>query len=238
MDKFAIQNNQYVRPYHQFMSFSPFKVAELYYDALSYFGYVSIAMSYIQGDHIAEVGCGDGKILKELATRYPEKMFEGFDLSKESILFARAFGSSTNLSFYDVDFSHGQTVYDTIFCVETLEHISETDTPRFVSSLYNRLNPGGRLVVTVPSTNLKLISKHYRHYDVQIIQESLKQFRCDMCMYADSKRGFWLKKLLANRLFILNNQYVLDHIVSLYKKKYMYAHAHDGAHVVGVFTKV
>lgn len=237
MNKFNIQDSQYQKPYHQFMSFNPFKVSEFYYDALSYFGYVSTAISFIKGESVAEVGCGDGKILKELAMKYPEKYFEGFDLSSKSILFAKAFGHYQNLKFYDTDFSLGEDLYDTILCIETLEHISDEDTPSFVHSLYKRLKSGGRLIITVPSNNLKLISKHYRHYDTDILAKSLKQFTSINYLYIDSKKSFWLKKLLANRFFILNNQTLLNMILKFYKKRYMYASPKNCAHIIGVFEK-
>jgi len=235
--KFKIQENQYIRPYHQFMSFEPFRMSELYNDSLSYYGYVGVAMSFIQGDNIAEVGCGDGKILKELATRHPEKFFEGFDLSNRAILFAKAFGAGLNIKFYDEDFSQGDTLYDTIFCIETLEHISDEDMISFVNSLYKRLKSKGRLIITVPSENLKLISKHYRHYNTEILEKNLKQFLNIKYLYVDSNKGFWLRRILANRLFILNNRFLIDFVLNIYKKKYMYARERDCAHIVGVFTK-
>jgi len=47
--------------------------------------------------------------------------------------------------------------------IETLEHIPDDQINDVVHSVHNLLPQNGRLVISVPTTNNPLNSKHYRH---------------------------------------------------------------------------
>jgi 2-polyprenyl-3-methyl-5-hydroxy-6-metoxy-1,4-benzoquinol methylase len=49
-----------------------------------------IAKRLEEGIDVLDLGCGRGKILAELAARYPSSRFVGYDLSEEAIAYARA----------------------------------------------------------------------------------------------------------------------------------------------------
>ena len=99
--------------------------------------------------------CGDGKKLCELAKKYQNINFEGYDLSKRAILFAKAFSYGlNNLKFFDYDFKYANQKYDVILCIETLEHIPDNEIQEFLNIIYNKLKNNGILILTVPTTNL------------------------------------------------------------------------------------
>ena len=50
---------------------------------------------------ILDLGCGDGRILREFALKYPDKKFVGFDLSEKNIEMAKGKGELTRRSPLD-----------------------------------------------------------------------------------------------------------------------------------------
>jgi 2-polyprenyl-3-methyl-5-hydroxy-6-metoxy-1,4-benzoquinol methylase len=120
---------------------------------------------------VADVGCGDGKILLELARLRPGAICEGFDLSERSIAFAQAYAFGVdNVAFSARDFAESSGGYDLILCIETLEHIADEDIPAFARTLRAKLSPRGRLILSVPTTNRPVQAKHYRHYDLALLE--------------------------------------------------------------------
>ena len=73
-------------------------------------------------DTICDFGCGNGGLLRELATRIPNKMY-GYDMQPSNVDFAHQQGSP-NVSF--VDFINEPVEYPTIAVVtEVLEHLPD-----------------------------------------------------------------------------------------------------------------
>ncbi len=110
------------------------------------------------GDVILDVGCGEGKITKHVASRVPEGFVYGFDVSEGMINLAqRDFGELPNVAFtvgdaskfaYDVEF-------DKILSFFTLQWVK--DKPSAFSCIFKSLKPGGEfsLVVTDRNAHLK-----------------------------------------------------------------------------------
>ena len=74
MNKFDIQDSQYREPYHHYVSFDLPGLQKHMRWGLRYYGYVSRVLALAAAaalQNVAEVGCGDGKILLELARRQP-----------------------------------------------------------------------------------------------------------------------------------------------------------------------
>jgi trans-aconitate methyltransferase len=111
-----------------------------------------IARLQLQGDErILDVGCGDGKITAELASRVPRGSVVGVDNSREMIEFARATflrQSNPNLEFRGMDarrLSFSET-FDLVFSNATLHWVD--DHLSFLRGVAGCLRPGGRLVVS------------------------------------------------------------------------------------------
>jgi SAM-dependent methyltransferase len=70
----------------------------------------------------ADVGCGAGGIIRELAGRYPEVNFVGYDVS----IGARDFWSNNKdnrLKFFRCDFTESFDQYDLILLLDVFEHV-------------------------------------------------------------------------------------------------------------------
>ncbi len=243
--KFRLQNNQYVKPYHHYVDFEELKIHEELGWGLEYISYVSEIKKLIKNTSykkIAEVGCGDGKITLELAKENEEKTFEGWDLSKEAIYFAKAYGQyQKNLKFFDKNFSKSKTKYDAIVCVETLEHIPNEEIEQFIKTIQGHILKKGKFIITVPTTNLKLHPKHYRHYNINLLKKQTeKYFTIKNIKYVYNRKSIKTKLtnfMLINPLFILKNNKLRKTIINQFLKKHNKTKANKGSHLIVVLEK-
>lgn len=184
MNKFEAQDKEYAIPYHW-----------LYYDDVAgvYFFdkfYSKGRFWYRSGNEVIvdrvmwacsippsapksylDVGCGDGKLIDCIKANNKGQIeyMCGCDLSEKAIGFARAF--NPDIDFIAGDFANIERTFDCITCIETLEHIPDENMEHFIKTLFNKLNRGGILIITVPTVCKPVSPKHYRHYT----WESLKQ---------------------------------------------------------------
>jgi cyclopropane fatty-acyl-phospholipid synthase-like methyltransferase len=237
------QEDEYVRPYHHLVSFDSGypRMFDYLTWGLDYHGYVSEvlhALPYGDFTRVSEVGCGDGKILLELAKRYPKVQFEGYDTSARAIHYAKGYGAHLpNLRFSDQNMKTASGAYDALLCVETLEHIPDDEINSFVHMLREKTTK--YLVVTVPTTVLPLSEKHFRHYTEELLREHLKGFT-PLRMYRVHRMDReWLTQLLTtvmlNRFYIARTRHVTAPCFKLYERFCKFADEKTGAHIVGIF---
>jgi len=216
---------------------------------LEYYSYVSFVIEHFQKlsknkniENVAEVGCGEGKILSELALRHKNILFEGFDLSKRAILFAKAFSYDLdNLKFFDCDFKNSKKKYDVILCIETLEHIPDNESDGFLEVIHNNLKDDGLLLLSVPATNLKLNPKHYRHYNVELlINQTKPYFNLKEIYFIHNFKSIKtriINFLLVNKFFILNNVRLRSIFIKYYRTNLRVTNEKNAAHLFAVFQK-
>ena len=212
---------------------------------VEYYGYVNFALDLAEEhgfQNLAEVGCGDGAISVELARRYPDRQFVGYDLSERSIAFANAYAAGIkNLTFHAEDFEKAPQQYDVVLCVETLEHIPDEEIDSFLKTIHRKLNDSGVLVITIPSVNVPLNPKHYRHYNVELLTEQATQhFHVKESYYIHNQKTFGyhiLRFLLINRIFVLQHLRLRKWLFGLYDRWYKKAAPETGSHVVAVLEK-
>ena len=73
--------------------------------------------------NICDIGCGGGKILSELAKRYPQHTYTGWDLSPDASRFWNY--DEKNLSFNagDIFKSQVKVKYDLVLLIDVIEHV-------------------------------------------------------------------------------------------------------------------
>lgn len=54
-----------------------------------------------------------------------------------------------------------------------LEHIPDSETTAFLKDSAECVAPGGLLLISVPTTNVRLTQKHFRHYDRDMLTRQL-----------------------------------------------------------------
>jgi len=114
------------------------------------------AIEFVNGEKVLDVGCRDGTFSIELAKRNPRMTVHGFDSDASSIEWANAHAPENATFFVDDVLKpklpwDGQ--YDTVVCMETLEHLPTDRVEDTHERLLAFLRPGGRLVVSVPANS-------------------------------------------------------------------------------------
>jgi SAM-dependent methyltransferase len=107
---------------------------------------------------IFDSGCGSGNQLSILLQAgYTD--VSGSDFSMEAVKLSqeKGFDNTFQADLTQPEDFKGNT-YDVVICSEVLEHIE--DDQKAIQTLYNLLNPGGTLIVTVP-----FLQKHWSVHD-------------------------------------------------------------------------
>ncbi|MBS3161927.1 class I SAM-dependent methyltransferase [Candidatus Woesearchaeota archaeon] len=103
------------------------------------------------GYRVLDFPCGSGYVadfLKEFGIKY-----EGKECDKITVEYAKRMygGSNTHFSFGDLCSSKLKIkYYDTIGCIEGLEHIDKEYQEPLIAELYSALKPGGTLIISSP----------------------------------------------------------------------------------------
>jgi SAM-dependent methyltransferase len=225
------QEGQYAFPYHYIPSFENGHFCQhLYWSwGFRYLGGMELVLSILAEEpfeSLADIGCGDGRFLREASIRFPGKTLLGIDYSARAINLAMAMNPDLNYECLDIcsERAVNQT-FDVVTLVEVLEHIPTELVYDFVSALARYQKPGGRLILTVPHKNKALQLKHYQHFNSKMLKEILEPyFKIDRMMFFDKNSrvfGRISNTLLANRFFILNNLFLLDAIFNIYRKHFL-----------------
>ena len=74
---------------------------------------------------VAEVGCGAGEILVQLAARYPAAQFHGYELSPQGFALCQQ-RASDRIQFSNEDFSKSAgPPFDVVLCIDVFEHVED-----------------------------------------------------------------------------------------------------------------
>jgi SAM-dependent methyltransferase len=233
-DRFSIQDSEYSFPYHYIPAAEPFALHRRLRWGLEYMTYLSFVSDLIaqRGPaSLLDVGCGDGRLLFEVAQHVEQRA--GVDLSRRAADFARAFNPDADIRCAPVASMDG--VFEVITLIEVLEHIPDDSMPGFLAGVWDRLAPGGLLIVCVPTVNKALQPKHYRHYD-------LKSARATLQPLFDIEGQWWLyqhdllekviRNLLCNRLLILNSERGRELLWRVHRRFNYFGDEKTGTHLV------
>ncbi|WP_435320203.1 class I SAM-dependent methyltransferase [Haloarchaeobius sp. TZWSO28] len=109
-------------------------------------------------DTVADVGCGPALVDFELAPRYPQTEFYGYDLAPSVVEANRAHAAEAGLSnvHFAVDSLPDLAIdreFDLVYCMATLYFVD--DVERALAELYDRVAPGGHLVFNYPNRHTR-----------------------------------------------------------------------------------
>lgn len=108
------------------------------------------AAKYVQNKTVCDIACGTGYgscLLSDSASQVV-----GIDIAEDSIKWAQTYFSRPNIKFVAHDIMQGwpgNDMFDVITSFETMEHV--TNPSLFLSRLYERLKPSGRLILSIPN---------------------------------------------------------------------------------------
>lgn len=107
---------------------------------------------------VADVGCGPGFMLFELAVTHPETEFVGYDAAESIVLTNNNRADSNdigNLTFQHEslpEFTPGQT-FQCITCIATLHYVADIETA--LETLFDHIDPGGALIFNYPNSHTR-----------------------------------------------------------------------------------
>jgi trans-aconitate 2-methyltransferase len=116
------------------------------------------------GLKVVDLGCGTGELTRQLGDALPDSTVTGLDSSPQMLEKAAAY-ASPNLRFVQGDQAGLSGEWDLIFSNAAL-HWTENHA-ELISSLYQRLRPGGQIAVQVPS--------NHNHISHRIIRETASE---------------------------------------------------------------
>jgi SAM-dependent methyltransferase len=175
---------------------------------------------------LIDVGCGDGRITKEMKTCFKKKVIEGVDYSPRSIKMARAFDEDGTYHTLNIIENSLNRRYDIALLIEVFEHIPPDLGDRFLQAVANLLEDNGTLLLTVPHSNMPTEPKHYRHFSIATLSRCLEPYFeiVETLPFEQIDwRKAWLDLILTNKLFILNSGKLKNVIYRYYKKHLFYA---------------
>ena len=241
MDKFQVQDALYNMPYHYFPTVDgdAVRLHQALPWGLEYLTYMVHVVELIRMSRpgsLLDVGCGDGRLEHMLRGVVP--IMKGIDLSERAIAFARAF--NPDIEFEPIDISAIKDKYAAITLIEVLEHVPDSDLTRLVQNVAPCLEQEGFLLVTVPTTNLPLNRKHYRHYTLELLTDTLAPtFRIERhwWVYQLGFKTRILSRLLLNRWFVLNHRGLSRLIWKVHRRYSFFAQPTNGAHLIALAHK-
>jgi 2-polyprenyl-3-methyl-5-hydroxy-6-metoxy-1,4-benzoquinol methylase len=229
-----IQDEEYIFPYHYISDHeNGFSQSINWGFGLSYESFLEFLVqeiSYCSGESIADIGSGDGRLVREISKKFPKKTVLGIDYSEKAINLAKAM--NPGLTFFCADINSDKRLgkYDIITLIEVLEHIPIERIDNFVEALRGKLKEGGYLFITVPHKNKSLQSKHFQHFSFRSLTHYFDDyFNLEKKVFFE-KRSFLaaiIQKILANNIFILNSSILKYFLYNIYKKKCFRAQEKD-----------
>ena len=232
-----VQESWYSFPYHYVTSLPPhFGVARIYDWHLNYASTITFLLERIASDpalsSIIDIGCGDGRLTRELAKRFPEAQLTGIDYSQQAIRLASALNPNGSMNFevHDLNKDLLKGNNDVAVLIEVYEHIEPENASMFLQGVRDTLRPGGILHLTVPHSNVPVAPHHFRHFDSELLRSEVSaHFEIDVIKPFEriSSRRKWLNRLLINKFFILNHQGLLNRIFSYYMETMFHCDRED-----------
>lgn len=243
-DRFALQDAQYEFPYHYLPHLADGHVRRTRSlrwgrEYLCYLLFLVEKVRELAPASLLDIGCGDGRFLSLLVDVVPE--CHGVDLSASAVRFARAFVPRAQIAERDAR-QLGRT-FELVSAIEVLEHIPDPQVADFWRTLAQRCAAGGTVIVSVPTTNVPLNAKHYRHYDERLLRAELAASGAPLTLRTLDyvyRQPRWLRTLeraIDNKHFRLEIR-ALDRVLWQHVWKHLRAaSASDGHHLVATLQR-
>jgi len=227
------QEVQYEFPYHYIPTlkdgqFSQTRHWSWGYRYLGGFRVVLDRLTDLEFDSLVDIGCGDGRFLRELDSEYPDVETFGVDYSERAIDFARAMNPELTYECRDIVEDGLERTYDVATLIEVLEHIPPQELPEFVEATVDVVADDGTVVLTVPHENKVPRDKHYQHFDREQLTDILSDHfeRLEFVHFDNvrSKPLTALQRLLGGRgaHYLITNSTIQSLFWRLYTTRYLY----------------
>jgi len=123
-----------------------------WYKILHYLVFMSIKNSFASKNiKILDAGCGTGGLVKYL-TKCGYKNIQGFDISRDAIIFARQHGLDVaELDLNEFNKDSFVNNFDVIVSSDTLYFFNKEKQKQILNNFYDSLNSGGLVILNLPA---------------------------------------------------------------------------------------
>jgi glycosyltransferase involved in cell wall biosynthesis len=203
-------------------------------DALSdthrFNGWMAETVRPYVGARVLEVGAGIGNLTRQFSRG--RERYTATDLDEEHLARLQVrFRGRPNLTFGHVDlaaaadFSHYQQQFDTVVCLNVLEHVG--DAMAGLRNIYSALQPGGRAIVLVPQDQsiygtLDTVLGHYKRYSEEDLRARMEEagFRVERVLHFNhiTRPGWYVNgRILRRTSFGKIQLRIFDALVPLWR---------------------
>ena len=229
-----LQEGEYQFPYHYIVEYEPiFAQSKSWTWGINYAATLELIISKLKPKNfksIVDIGTGDGRLVRELSRKYPNKKITGIEYSKRAAGLARALYPEGNFLCKDITKEKIGINADVVTLIEVIEHIPPDKLKKFIESVGELLKKRGKLFVTAPHNNMPVQRKHFQHFNSKKLKELFDRDYEIKDIRFLGKQGWeyqLILKLLENKLFILNEQNLLNKIYEYYKKNIFFCHERE-----------
>jgi len=210
-----IQESQYYIPYH----YIPILKSNYFSQYIDW----SWGMNYILGlktvlsclkshkfSSLLDIGCGDGRFLREVSENFPNVTLKGVDYSEAAIQLACALNPTIDYAALDITTESLSQKFEICTLIEVIEHIPPQNLPKFLASVSNLVELNGFLILTVPHSNKPCNSKHYQHFNSSLIRKTLSPYFEITYIKPFDKRSR-INRLLLKAMGFNSHSYIITH---------------------------
>jgi 2-polyprenyl-3-methyl-5-hydroxy-6-metoxy-1,4-benzoquinol methylase len=247
-NKFELQDKHYEFPYHHIPHFDKTSGVGVRTRTLGWgleylcnLKHIRDLIENLSPKSVLDIGCGDGRLLGMLSEKIPRRI--GIDLSERAIGFAKAF--HPDIEFRVADASDLDETFDLALTMEVLEHVPDEQISGFLRGLFERVNKGGHVILSVPTIAFPVQTKHYRHYEIALLKSQLRDAGVTMKIGQVEyifKQDFplffgMIDKLTQNRWWTLEADFFRKLLWRYIWEKHRFATEKNGRHLITVLKK-
>lgn len=186
---------------------------------------------------LVDIGCGDGRFLREAARFFPGAELLGIDYSQRAISIAQAFNPGLSYEVMDIIATPPPRRFAIATLIEVLEHIPPTQIQDFVAAVAGLIEDNGYLVMTVPHSNKPVEAKHYQHFDMVLLRRTLESSFDEMRFIPFDTLAHkapllsFMEKLLGGkgRYWLITNRRLLGAFFRFYLRNHLYCESETSA---------
>jgi 2-polyprenyl-3-methyl-5-hydroxy-6-metoxy-1,4-benzoquinol methylase len=223
------QEQEYAFPYHYISRRISNNFSQHFVDTwgINYISTIEFMLNKIASlgpSSIVDIGCGDGRLTREIFLENSNKKVLGIDYSERAIKLAQAMNSDlSGIEFKSIDITsrNSDEKFDLAVLMEVYEHIPLDATCEFLAGVRSLIKPGGLLLLTVPHTNKPLEYKHFQHFTIEGLSNQLSNHFEVIEVVPFEKRGLLRRLLnfcLCNRFVVFNNRRLLNYLYRFHEK--------------------
>ncbi len=210
-----------------------------------YLGRLEVALSLL-GQHpfasLLDIGCGDGRFLREVRRRFARPRLLGIDVSENAVRWARALNPGLEFQTLDLLERRLDEQFDAVTLLEVVEHVSPERLPDVLRAAAAHLRPGGRLVLTTPHTNMRLDPRHFQHFDrarlCALLEPDFDRISCTPFDYVDWPTRALLQMLGGSgRFFLVTHAGLNAWFFRRYMKRRLYGSGESGCQRLAVAAR-